>query len=160
MAQLRPMADDEYEHYLDVLRNAYVEDMVASGFMNTRDAEVKVEADIKAHLPEGLRTPAAYLYAVEEERELVGYAWMSSQRDQAGTPLAFVFDIWVRPEARGRGLGRAAMLALEAEARSLGLDRIRLNVFGHNKIARNLYRSLGYEELSVLMGKALHDRSA
>jgi ribosomal protein S18 acetylase RimI-like enzyme len=160
MAQLRPMADDEYEQYLDVLRSAYVEDMVASGFMDARDAEAKVEADIKAQLPEGRRTPGAYLYTVEEERELVGYAWMSSQHDQAGAPLAFVFDIWVRPDARGRGLGRAAMLALEAEARRLGLDRIRLNVFGHNEVARTLYRSLGYVELSVLMGKALDERSA
>jgi ribosomal protein S18 acetylase RimI-like enzyme len=160
VAQLRPMRDDEYEAYVSVLRSAYVEDIVASGFMNAGDAEAKVEADIAAQLPEGPRTRGVYLYAVEDDRELVGYAWMSSVPDQAGKSLAFVFDLWVRPDARGRGLGRAAMLALEAEARSLGLDRIRLNVFGHNDVARNLYRSLGYEELSVLMGKPLGDRGA
>jgi hypothetical protein len=47
------------------------------------------------------------------------------------------------------------MVALEDEARSLGLDRIRLNVFGQNDIARRLYLSLGYSELSILMGKGL-----
>jgi RimJ/RimL family protein N-acetyltransferase len=36
-----------------------------------------------------------------------------------------------------------------------GLDRIELNVFGHNERARGLYRSLGYDELAVLMGKTL-----
>jgi ribosomal protein S18 acetylase RimI-like enzyme len=35
------------------------------------------------------------------------------------------------------------------------VERLRLNVFGHNTRARALYRSLGYEELSVLMGKSL-----
>jgi predicted GNAT family acetyltransferase len=30
-----------------------------------------------------------------------------------------------------------------------------LNVFGGNEVARNLYRSLGYEELAALMRKDL-----
>jgi len=48
-----------------------------------------------------------------------------------------------------------AMAELDDEVRALGLDRLRLNVFGHNAPARALYRSPGYEELSVLMGKSL-----
>jgi predicted GNAT family acetyltransferase len=30
---------------------------------------------------------------------------------------------------------------------------VELNVFGANDVARRLYRSLGYEEISVWMGK-------
>ena len=45
--------------------------------------------------------------------------------------------------------------ALEQEARALGLDRIELNVFGANAVARDLYGSLGYEEIAVWMGKSL-----
>jgi RimJ/RimL family protein N-acetyltransferase len=41
----------------------------------------------------------------------------------------------------------------EAEARSHGLHRIALNVFGGNEVARNLYRSLGYAESAVHMAK-------
>ena len=128
--------------------------------MDRAEAAAKADADIETQLPKGVRTPSAHLYAVEEEGAPVGYAWMAERPDQVGKPVAFVFDIWIRADARGRGLGRAAMVALEDEARALGLDRIRLNVFGHNEIARNLYRSLGYEELSILMGKALDDRPA
>jgi ribosomal protein S18 acetylase RimI-like enzyme len=54
---------------------------------------------------------------------------------------------------RGRGYGREAMVHAEAEAKRRGLDRIALNVFGRNAAARNLYRSLGYEENAVMMGK-------
>ena len=38
---------------------------------------------------------------------------------------------------------------------SEGLERIELNVFGANAPARGLYRSLGYEEIAVYMGKTL-----
>ena len=58
-------------------------------------------------------------------------------------------------EHRGRGYGRAAMLLAEEEARRRGLNRIELNVFGGNTIARNLYRSLGYVETSAQMAKDL-----
>jgi ribosomal protein S18 acetylase RimI-like enzyme len=47
------------------------------------------------------------------------------------------------------------MQLAEVEARSHGLPRIALNVFGGNEVARNLYRSLGYAETSVQMAKDL-----
>jgi len=56
---------------------------------------------------------------------------------------------------RGGDVGRQAMLLLEDEARSRGLSRISLNVFGGNEIARSLYRSLGYAENAVWIGKTL-----
>jgi ribosomal protein S18 acetylase RimI-like enzyme len=43
----------------------------------------------------------------------------------------------------------------EEEARRRGIDRVALNVFGGNKVARQLYRSLGYEENAVAMSKKL-----
>ncbi len=46
------------------------------------------------------------------------------------------------------------MLALEHEVRTLGFDRLGLNVWGGNEIARSLYRSLGFGEISVEMKKA------
>ena len=47
------------------------------------------------------------------------------------------------------------MLLAEAEARRRGFDRIGLNVFGGNEVARNLYRSLGYTENAIVMSKTL-----
>ena len=43
----------------------------------------------------------------------------------------------------------------EAEVRARGLPRIELNVFGGNAVARGLYRSLGYDEVAVVMEKEL-----
>ena len=66
-------------------------------------------------------------------------------------PAPPVIEIFAR--FRGGGFGRQAMLLLEA--RSRGLSRISLNVFGGNEIARSLYRSLGYAENAVQIGKTL-----
>ena len=47
------------------------------------------------------------------------------------------------------------MLLAESEARRRGLDRVALNVFGGNEVARSLYRSLGYGENAIVMSKNL-----
>ncbi|HEX5799326.1 MAG TPA: GNAT family N-acetyltransferase, partial [Gaiellaceae bacterium] len=66
---------------------------------------------------------------------------------------AWLYDITIAEAERGRGYGRAAMVALEDEVRALGFDRVALNVWGGNAVARGLYRSLGYTEDSVHMSK-------
>ena len=60
--------------------------------------------------------------------------------------------ITVRSDARGIGVGRALMLALEEWAREFGVDRITLGVFEGNDPAIGLYRSLGYVEEGVERG--------
>ena len=67
----------------------------------------------------------------------------------------WLYDITIDEAARGRGFGRATMLALEGEVKALGFAEIGLNVWGGNEVARSLYRSLGYAEVSVGMRKRL-----
>jgi ribosomal protein S18 acetylase RimI-like enzyme len=47
------------------------------------------------------------------------------------------------------------MYAFEDAARKLGAAEVYLNVHGGNDVALSLYRSLGYDEQSVHMRKAL-----
>jgi ribosomal protein S18 acetylase RimI-like enzyme len=153
---LRPMREDEYPSFARVVRDTYVQEMVESGFMSRSEAEAKADADLAEQLPDGLRTEGTYVYAIEDEGgSMAGHAFLGKRADSTGAEVAFIYDIWLDASVRGRGLGRAAMVELEDEVRRLGLDRLRLNVFGHNSRARELYRSLGYEELSILMGKTL-----
>jgi GNAT superfamily N-acetyltransferase len=74
--------------------------------------------------------------------------------------------MYVRPAARGLGIGRALLAALEAEARALGLTRLLLETGTRQIEALKLYRRAGFTEipafgeyinspLSVCMAKEL-----
>jgi putative acetyltransferase len=54
--------------------------------------------------------------------------------------------MYVDPAARGRGLGRMILVALEAEARRTGLSRLRLETGIKQDPAIALYRSAGFRE--------------
>jgi ribosomal protein S18 acetylase RimI-like enzyme len=155
-AGIRPLRDDEYDGWVRVSRERYAQDMVENGGFSPAAAREKSEKDFSLTLPEGLATPGQYVFAIEgPEEEVVGHVWLADRQTRDEGRVAFVYEIRIDEEQRGRGYGRAAMLLLEDEARSLGLDRLELNVFGGNDVARGLYRSLGYEERAVTMGKKL-----
>ena len=55
--------------------------------------------------------------------------------------------MYVVPDARGRGLGRLLLVALEDEARRLGYDGIVLETGDRQPEALGLYESAGYERI-------------
>ena len=119
---------------------------------NESAADSKAERDFATLLPDGLATADHSVYVIEEDGEPAGDLWVAARESDFGRTL-FVYDVHVHTDRRGRGLGRAAMLFAEDEARRRGIPRVSLNVFGGNSVARGLYRSLGYRETSVWMAK-------
>jgi len=150
------MRDDEWAGFVEGSKRGYVASMVDHGGIAEHVAREKAEHDFASLLPDRFATEGQYVFAVEDvdSGEVVGRVWFAL-RDINGEQGAFVYDIEIDDEQRGRGFGRAAMLALEDEVRALGLPRIALNVFGGNEVARGLYRSIGYVETAVWMSKAI-----
>jgi GNAT superfamily N-acetyltransferase len=60
--------------------------------------------------------------------------------------------MYVVPEARGRGLGRALLVALEDAARALGYTKARLDTGPRQPNSRALYVSAGYAEIADYNG--------
>jgi ribosomal protein S18 acetylase RimI-like enzyme len=153
--RLRPMTEAEFERWVTDVVPVYASELEESLRLTAEEAGGKAQEDVRSLLPRGLDTPDHWLWIViDEDGERVGHLWMARQ-SIGGSPRAFVYDIEIDPPHRGRGLGREAMLLVEAEAEARGLRRIDLSVFSGNMVARALYRSLGYEETRVQMTKQL-----
>jgi ribosomal protein S18 acetylase RimI-like enzyme len=154
--RLRPLRPDEFDAFLETARAEYAEDLATNSGRTPEDARAKADADLAALLPEGLATAGQHIEAIldGEAGEPIGRLWFA-ERDEPGPRHIFLYAVEIDEEHRGRGAGRAAMLAFEDEARALGHDVVKLNVFGGNTRARGLYRSLGYAEIAVEMTKRL-----
>jgi ribosomal protein S18 acetylase RimI-like enzyme len=85
------------------------------------------------------------VWLIEADGEIVGYAVLTFGYDlEFGGRDAFLTELYLRPGARGRGLGRQALAAIEAAAVPLGVSAIHLMVRPENGPAVALYASAGY----------------
>lgn len=134
--------------------DGFVAQQVTAGLLPEPEARSSAVQQLEDLLTEGPRTPTHHLWQVVGDDEVVGSLWLRVRSLPAGVE-AYVFDIEIDSRLRGRGLGRAAMVAAEAAASDLGAGVIRLNVFAHNTAALRLYESLGYTATAVSLIKRL-----
>jgi ribosomal protein S18 acetylase RimI-like enzyme len=151
--QLRPMTDEEFADWLPPMRDRYAEDMVKHAGASPEGAHAKAQADIEQLFPGGKPAEEQLVFVLETDGRRVGQLWFAVRDGELTGPSLWIYDIQIDEAFRRRGLGRAAMLLVENEARLRDLGRVALNVFGGNEAARSLYRSLGYEEIAVAMQK-------
>ena len=151
---LTPMTEAEYADFVERSQRGYAEQIAASGSMDADAAARKATDDFARLLPDGLASPGMHLWTARVGDEPVGIGWIEVREHPSGTS-AYVFDVEVAEQHRGRGLGRALMEALHDAARELGATSISLNVFGQNTTAIRLYDSLGYAVTSQQMKRDL-----
>jgi Acetyltransferase (GNAT) family. len=151
--RLRPIRDDEFPAFYAGSKRGFREDLERHGGWEPEIAQTKAEENYDDFFPDAVPAEGHHVFVIEADGERAGVLWIIWPRDEPG--VAFLADIDVDAELRGRGIGRAAMHAFEDKARELGATSTMLNVFGANDVARGLYASLGYTERSVNMAKRL-----
>lgn len=88
--------------------------------------------------------------------EPIGCVWTGTAIDQVtGWRHPHIFLLYVSPDCRRQGIGSALMQQVETWARAQGDRQIGLQVFQHNRPARQLYEKLGYQPQSIWMVKSI-----
>ncbi|WP_437930019.1 GNAT family N-acetyltransferase [Sorangium sp. So ce291] len=151
---LRPMEVSELEAFIRLTIEGYADDRAVAVSARAEDARRNARAQVEALLPRGLATPDHHIYTVVEGDAAVGHLWLAVT-DVDGFRSVVVYDIQLREEARGQGVGRRVMELAEEVASGLGARDLELHVFARNARARRLYESLGYEITSLCMRKTL-----
>lgn len=109
--------------------------------------------------------PALFGHVAEEDGELVGFAvWFVNYSTWTGRHGIYLEDLYVKPERRGSGHGRALLAELARVCAERGYPRLEWWVLNWNP-ARSFYESLGafpMDEWTVyrLTGSALQDLAA
>jgi len=88
--------------------------------------------------------PVATALLARAEEAVAGYAiYYRTFSTFVGRPGVFLEDIYVRPEFRQRGLGRALLEAVASHCLELGGGRLEWNALHWNENALRFYRGLG-----------------
>ena len=88
--------------------------------------------------------PVASCSVAELDGEVVGFAlWYVTFSTWKGLPGLWLEDLFVRPDARGTGLGKALLQSLAAVCVERGYARFEWWVLDWNAPAIGFYRSLG-----------------
>ena len=116
-----------------------------------------VNFDIAAMLEDDMNTldkfmpPHGRLLLGYVEDQAMGIACLKALTDSIGE----VKRMYVRPQARKRGLGRALLNQLLEEAQQIGYARVRLDSARFMAEAHQLYRSSGFREIEAYEGSEI-----
>ncbi len=88
--------------------------------------------------------PAVFAHVAELDGDVVGCAlWFKNFSTWDGVHGIYLEDLYVRPSARGSGLGKALLVALADECVRQGYTRLQWSVLNWNEPAIGFYHSLG-----------------
>ncbi|HEX6377118.1 MAG TPA: GNAT family N-acetyltransferase [Allosphingosinicella sp.] len=104
--------------------------------------------------------PGSIGLVAEEEGRLIGFAEAAVRSVAEGAPpgpAAYLEGIWVEPDRRRHGVGRALLTAVEHWARRQGLAWLGSDAVLDNDAGHGWHRRAGFAEIErlVVFGKAL-----
>lgn len=138
---VRRLLPDEAAAFRDIRLEGLRRDPDA--FSSTLDSE---GAEPPAFFADRLTNAA--VFAAFRGGELLGVAGFLVQRGPKHAHKGLLWGMYVRPAARGMGVGRRLVEAVIAHARTC-VELIQLSVISDNLAARRLYARLGFTEYGV-----------
>jgi len=136
---IRPATSGDVPVILELIRALATYERAPNDVTATENGLVEVLFDEK---------PSAEVLLAFENETAVGFAvFFHNFSTWLGRPGLYLEDLFVRPEHRGKGYGRALLIYLAKIARERGCGRMEWAVLDWNKPAIEFYRKLGAKPL-------------
>jgi GNAT superfamily N-acetyltransferase len=145
MPHIRTLHPDDWPLYRELRLRALAD--APHAFGSTYAEESQRDDDVWAAR---LAAPAlgshlqGWPYVAEVDGTPVGLAWVKLEG-----AVAWLYQVWVAPEARGRGVGAALMDAAIRWARARNATALHLDVTAGDGAAARLYRRTGFVDVGA-----------
>jgi L-amino acid N-acyltransferase YncA len=111
----------------------------------TFETRPREAAEVAAWIEEGL----PFVVAEDEQGGVLGFARVSAYSDRCVYDGVGEHGVYVAAAARGRGVGRALLLALCDAAERAGYYKLTSRLFTSNAASRAVHLAAGFEEVGV-----------
>lgn len=154
MVTLQSMSQTDYDSLMGAAIQRYAEEKVIAGTWAEEEALEKAEDQFDSLLPKGIHTENHELWNLLNGEEPIGWVWLCYDPNHPQKE-GFIYNFFLFETYRGKGFAKQAIAALEEQAKSLGVQKLSLHVFAHNRIARSLYEKTGFAETGIYMSKPI-----
>ncbi|WP_291563997.1 MULTISPECIES: GNAT family N-acetyltransferase [unclassified Clostridium] len=154
MVRLEKMNEFDFDNYINNSIKDYAAEKIKAGAWAQEEAENLSKETFARLLPKGIYSENQYLFSIiDDDKQIkVGYLWFQCY-EKLIEKEAFVYDFIVFKEFRSKGYGTQALKSLDDVVKGLGINKISLHVFAHNKRALSLYEKTGFIATDINMSK-------
>ena len=155
--QIDEMSVEEFSKFVEKSAPRYARDVARSRNFLFDEGLQLARKQFSELLPEGMATPSNYFFTVRDANTgaRAGDLWFAVRDAGTQRSTAFLFEIFLEEEFRGRGFGTELLHFFEERAQALGARELGLNVFAFNPGAQRLYERMGWTVQSSFMRKSM-----
>ena len=122
MVHFEYLKEDEFPEYWRYSIESGMRDMQKAGFFDRDMTYEEAEKQFRKYLPDGLKTPGHHIMHILNNESVVGNIWFEIR--SRNVREAYLWDIIIFKEYRGKGYGRQSMTELESFAKKEGVKQM------------------------------------
>jgi len=146
--QIIKLSPDRWAEYKD-LRLFAVKEAPLSVVKNPEEMQAIKDNTWEFLLKRGYDEKSMFLYFAQVDNKIIGVSGAMIDEFAKMRHRALIISIYVMPEYRDKGVGKALMQVLFDQLAKKGVQQVRLFVETQNEDAINLYKSLGFKTVGL-----------
>jgi len=139
--KFRILGMDDWRLYREVRLSSLKDSPDSFGSTYAREIELS-DLEWQSRLDLNSQAKSALPLVAEIDGHVVGLAW--GLIHEPDTKVVHIYQMWVSPAERGKGIGKALLHEIETWAKGRGCDLLALDVTTTNDAAVGLYLSSGF----------------